>query len=333
LGTPFFGNNLFLKILGFNFWGVMYKTIRGLFLPVFLIGSFSFVGAKQSCFNFNKKNAIYSVAVGAMSYGLNNLFTKNFETLCKNAHVFAPSKEYRAWFDQELCRMGVDSEKIVIRYMSTGGSVAAAYKNVIIIDPLTWNTDDVICKNAQIQYVSTFCNLGQWNQHLKVFFEQVHQVSTPESQRFIFRHEVGHLVAGDVKKRMSVNSLLAVGSYYLSMSFADRLTHSPFKKDMVIFASFLSMSLLFNILHNNTFIASQEKNADIFAAQYSTKEEILAAADFFEAHEKALDELQHVQGTWFSSKRFGKLVSGHMRGKERAQFLRKLAQEKDKKVL
>ena len=303
----------------------MYKTIRGLFLPVCLIGFFSFVGAKQSCFNFNKKNAIYSVAIGAISYGLNNLFTKNFETLCKNVHVFAPSKEHKAWFDQELCRMGVDPEKIAIRYIFTGGMLASTYEGIIVIDPLTWNTDDIICKNARTFYVSALHGSGKWNQQIDAFFEKIRQVSTPESQRFIFRHEVGHLVAGDVKKRIIAGSLLAISNCYLSMSFAHYVTDSPVKRNMITIASILSTSLLFNALYNNIFIALQENNADIFAAQYSTKEEILAAADFFEAHGKALDELQHAQGTWFSSKRFGKLVSGHMRGEERAQFLRKFA--------
>ena len=57
--------------------------------------------------------------------------------------------------------------------------LASTYEGIIVIDPLTWNTDDIICKNARTFYVSALHGSGKWNQQIDAFFEKIRQVSTP----------------------------------------------------------------------------------------------------------------------------------------------------------
>jgi Zn-dependent protease with chaperone function len=80
------------------------------------------------------------------------------------------------------------------------------------------------------------------------------------------------------------------------------------------------LDLLLAYVTNYFFKVQQEREADLFAARYSTQEEIQAAALFFEKHQDLRDAHKDTNG--FLNRLPSTLTTGHPDGHTRAFYLR-----------
>jgi len=81
--------------------------------------------------------------------------------------------------------------------------------------------------------------------------------------------------------------------------------------------------LTFTYLSNLLFKLREEKEADLFAAHYSSRAEIEATATFFEQHKKIKDRLKDPNN--FISLLPSVLTTGHLDSTSRARYLRSIA--------
>ena len=96
---------------------------------------------------------------------------------------------------------------------------------------------------------------------------------------------------------------------------------------VIFFIIFALIDLLFAYATNFFFKSYEEKRADIFATRFSSKEEIKAAADFFEHYERAAQKYREtIDSILF--KLPTTIVSGYIDGINRAHYLREYAQSK-----
>ena len=84
--------------------------------------------------------------------------------------------------------------------------------------------------------------------------------------------------------------------------------------------------LAFTYLSNAVFKLREEKEADLFAAHYSSRKEIEATATFFEQHQKIKDRLKDPGNFWALLP--SALATGHPDSMTRAHYLRALAAKK-----
>jgi hypothetical protein len=84
--------------------------------------------------------------------------------------------------------------------------------------------------------------------------------------------------------------------------------------------------LLLTFISNAVWKLREEKKADQFAAQYSTIEDIEAAALFFEQHQEILDTYRQPRN--FISYIPSFIRTGHPNGKSRSKYLLKLVSQK-----
>jgi Zn-dependent protease with chaperone function len=151
---------------------------------------------------------------------------------------------------------------------------------------------------------------------------------TPASQNFIFKHELGHTANNYSLKRIALTGTIMAMAVFIGISTAVYL--APLTG--TILASLLGTTigsisdLILSILGNAIFKYKQEKEADRFAACYSTPEEINAAAELFEKHQDFLDSTMSKLDRFYT---ITKYISGNFDGKERATFLRNLAKQKN----
>lgn len=214
-----------------------------------------------------------------------------------------------------------------LRYGYSNEMIALTIFNTISIDPILcqkFNQDTEAIKAIDIINHNIISTMSE-KQKEKI--EKIKTILTPEAQTFIFKHELGHVSSNYSYKRLVSIGIITIISAYIGIK-----TTFYFLKSFKFFAIILGMitsgitDLLLNSSFNFLFKSREEKNADFFAAKFSSSEEIKAAATFFELHQ------QIVNSDRINSGLMGKLpnviLTGHFDGKTRARYLRTLAENK-----
>lgn len=238
---------------------------------------------------------------------------------------FVPTGNALAVFQEQIKQCSMDPEKVSLRYGYAGDGVAMANYQTVIIDPILWqDCQQDAAAQAAIQVLQQFVLPGL-AQDKKELNERIKLIITPAAQRFIFKHELGH-----VYYNYSFKKLLFLGATGFTVTVAGLTSAAlllPAAGGMVAFVCGTLVAWLTDIIitysSNVLFKAREERNADLFAAQHSTPEEIEAAALFFEHYEKSAQQyrtehaglLKYVPGI---------VLSGHPDGITRGAYLRKL---------
>jgi hypothetical protein len=118
-----------------------------------------------------------------------------------------------------------------------------------------------------------------------------------------------------------VNGLIGLFAAYSGISIGMMLM--PYNGFVALLCGMFAggtADLLFTYISNALFTAREEKQADLFAAKHSSKEEILAAADFFEKHQMIVDQAKRNAG--ILGKIPSVILNGHHDGFARAAILR-----------
>lgn len=233
---------------------------------------------------------------------------------------FRPTGQWKQMLEKYILECRQQPENIQLFYAYTDEALAIAADNSIIIDPLTWSIikeDPEALKVIEIISSQIHPSLPESK---KIRIQKVENIMSGEAQSFIFKHELGHIVRNYSRKKLCIIFLIGTISAYTGITLAIFNLASGGMAALCIGMLAGGLTDLFlSYFSNATFKAYEEKQADMFAIQYSSEEEIEAAADFFEKHQDILDT--YPENYWLS-KIPSIILSGHLNGKKRAKLLR-----------
>lgn len=237
---------------------------------------------------------------------------------------YAPTGKSREYFDQQIKKVGLNPNHIILRYGYCDKSVALTSFNTVIIDQMLWKgmggRDPMRTAAQKIVKIHVQPTLPM---HSKQFHKKLKNALTRDVQKFVFKHELGHVIDRYSWKALLLTGAIGFVSAYSGI-YALQLLLVGYK-GVVAFggaigvASIVHLSLTY--LSNALFKAPKEREADMFAVKHSSKREIKAAADFFEKYERYSKEYRKLIGDTYSEKA-PRLLMGYYSGKERVQYLR-----------
>jgi hypothetical protein len=242
---------------------------------------------------------------------------------------FSPTGKYKDYFNKQIKETGLNPDDIAVRYAYCDSSIALTAFNTVMIDQMVWKgfDEDPICIEAQnvikihIQPILPA--------HSKELHKKINDALTPEAQRFIFKHELGHVSDYHSWKTIALNGVIGFAAMYSGFSVV-QVFIGAYEGLFVLGAAISTAGIVdfsLGCLRNAFFKAPKEKEADLFAAKYSSKKEIEAAADFFEKYEACSQVYRKAVGDNYSefSPRF---FRGYVSGQERVRYLREAAASK-----
>ena len=237
--------------------------------------------------------------------------------------LFAPSGEHADLFYKEITHCGLKPESICLRYSYCDDQIACTNFSTILIDPMVWKG---IENDSEVQKIKTVIE-----QHIlptvpeikKTMHTQINTLLTEDAQKFIFRHELGHIDHNYSNKCIiflgaSGACALASGLIVASITLASLGGLAATIFGMTVGGT---LDILLAYAKNVIFTLPHEWLADDFAIQHSSSQEIKAAADFFEQYEVGAQEVREAT-VLFSRVIPSEILSGHPQGEKRAAYLR-----------
>jgi hypothetical protein len=242
---------------------------------------------------------------------------------------FVPSEKYKKMFEEQIEQVGLQPSQVSLRYAYNDDGVGLTLFNTVMVDPMLWKgiEDDPAFLNAQ--QVINMQIIPALPEEKKKLHAQLNALLTQPVQRFIFKHELGHVADQFSYKKIALIGCIGFVSTANALFFT-QATINHFNGWMVfvgavIIAMFTDLFLSYS--SNIFFKARKEKAADFFAAKTCSKEEIEAAADFFEGYEVSAQEFRKSSGETFTDSA-PMFFRGYIDGKNRAHYLREIAQSK-----
>ncbi|MCX5922217.1 MAG: M48 family metalloprotease [Candidatus Dependentiae bacterium] len=232
---------------------------------------------------------------------------------------YYPSQQYQVAFDKEISACGLNPDTIDIRYAYAGDGIAMAQLNTVIIDPRMWKN---IEHDAQVKSVYKLLEpvVAALPENTKELHKKINTMLTEDAQRFIFRHELGHIYHNYSIKKIIICGVIGACVAFVGIGVACLLMSYPIAAIMLGMLAGGTTDVCLSYSSNALFTYYEEKKADMFAARYSTAEEIHAAAQFFAACQEISNE--------YKKEHMGLLAhlpqavaSGHPDGATRANYL------------
>ncbi|HVX00929.1 MAG TPA: M48 family metalloprotease, partial [Candidatus Babeliaceae bacterium] len=262
------------------------------------------------------------IGIGFFTFYRHWSFSKNFADNLK----FEPTGACKNSFEQTIIACGIDPKTVRLRYGYSSDAIASATFTTILIDPLLWSglvEDPEALKTLEILNVNVVSALPELQ---KQRVAEVRQALTEDVQRFIFKHELGHIVYNYSYKRLITVGIIGALMAWSGFITATALYSIMGKVSVILAIVIAAFADLFLAFCSNPFLkVAEERKADIFAARNSTAQEIEAAAEFFERHQEIVDRYAEDN---LLSKLSPEILSGHPHGKRRSAYLRKLALQK-----
>lgn len=241
----------------------------------------------------------------------------------RNSLTYKPTGASRAMLEDMVRSCSLDPKQVELRYAFTKDTVAMNILDLVIVDPSlsTMFDEDPEAINLKT-VIDTHIRPGLSAQD-KECIASIKTTLTPLAQRFIFKHELGHQAS-----RYGVKKIILIGLFF-SLSVLTGVTAAVYGAPVLgQGAALLGMiiggiaDLVLSFGSNYFFKYPEERYADLFAARYSSREEILAAADFFESFDAiALTRRSGSVLNYLPQE----LLSGHPTGTKRAYYLRSIA--------
>ncbi len=263
--------------------------------------------------------ALCSLGIGTYIAYVTYKSTKNMADVLK--HV--PSDQHMQMFHGEIIQCGLQPKDVCLRYAYADDGIAVTMFNTVAIDPMLWKniTDDPefikakgIIENHVIPGIP---------EAKKVLHAKINKALSPNAQKFIFRHELGHVFYNYSNKRILLTGVFGAITVCAGLLSAYAVINILGGVGALLLGIFVGSStdLLLTYSSNIFFKAREEKKADMFAIRYSAKEEIEAAADFFEQYEKYAQEYRNNTSGLIASMPT-MLLTGYTDGITRANYLK-----------
>lgn len=267
---------------------------------------------------------ISACMVGVSTYFLNRRATYTMI----NALKYKPSDEYRERFDAMIRQCNMNPHDVAIVYAYTNEQTILTAFNTIIIDPIVWTSIAADSEAGVVTAIFEQYTLPNLSEVQKQRLAEIKNIFTPDVEAFFFRRQLAHVYHHFSTKKLFVIGFVGTLAAYVAIMTAMSIIHIN-----GILAACIGIvvgcvaDLAFTYLSNALFKLREEKSADLFAAEYSSCQEIEAAATFFEQHQKIKDTLK--DDTNLLSFLPSVFARGHLTGVARAQFLRNLAAQKN----
>jgi len=266
--------------------------------------------------------------IGAIILGI-YIWYLNYKqhTAAINGLLYSPSGAHKELFESWIRSCNIDPTTINLKYAYTAQQIAMAMGNLVIIDPTCCSICDEDASNIPVINVFTQMYAPNLNTLQKQRQDSHKELLTPAAQCFIFKHELGHVADNYSYKKLWVIFTIGTVATYIAILVAKLVI--PFNGVLAICVGVLVgtiADILLTYASNLLFKVSAEKRADIFAAQYSSIEEITAAAHFFEKDQEIINI--HKDPNDLLLKLPLQILSGHPDGTTRKTYLLKLAAEK-----
>lgn len=253
---------------------------------------------------------------------LNYRVTKTQEAALK----YVPSGIYKETLEQWISQCGVSLDAINLRYGYSGESIAIALFNTICLDPLIFTEFEHDGDAVKVKEIFALHIAPTVSELSKERMRVIRELCMPTVQRFIFMHELGHVVCRYTYKKLLVIALVGALAAYVGIMTAMLLLASV--GWWAVLAGMIAggtVDLVLSYVSNFIFKLREEKKADDFAVRYSVRQEIAAAADFFEKHQILLDT--HKDRDSILKYLPSAIATGHPDGRARAQYLRFMAEQ------
>ncbi len=266
---------------------------------------------------------VCSLAIGLYLYYINYQQLQNLQ----NALQFSPSGDHKDFFNNLIEECNVDPNLVIVKYAYIPEGIAMALEKTIIIDPILWhgvNDDPQAVKVEEIFKTHVEKGLTSVQKDRIAAF---HQSLTPGAQRFIFKHELGHVMLNFSQKKLLV--MLSLGFVATYCGIIAAMFALPIHGLIAIIVGMFVggfMDLFLTYASNVVWKLQEEKAADRFAADHSSNEDIQATALFFENHQHILDT--HKEAGNFLSDLPSVILSGHQHGSVRSAYLLQLRSKK-----
>jgi hypothetical protein len=278
---------------------------------------------------FSPLGAIVSaLLVGFYVYYLNYKAARNQAS----ALQFVPSGIHGQEFERCVHECGINPQVVRMRYGYCNESMAMALFNTILVDPLVWQGIDDDPEALKAMQVLEHYIIPTLSETQKVRIQKVNEILTAPAQRFIIKHEVGHVVAHYSHMKLVLVGVIGACAAYTGILAARWALSAQVPGVVALIVGIVVGGIIdlgMSYASNALFKARQEKEADIFAVEHSSVQEIMAAADFFEHYQAIIDE--HPFHTGFLAKIPTTLLTGYCDGRDRAQYLRAMAIDKETK--
>ncbi|MDR3647031.1 MAG: M48 family metalloprotease [Candidatus Babeliales bacterium] len=239
------------------------------------------------------------------------------------ALLYSPSQEYEKELEAEIIKCGVNPKSIIIRYGYTYECLATATFNTITLDPIIYSESHkdpqaIITKEIIEKHI-----LPSQPEAVKDRLNMINEIFSPDAQRFVFKHELGHIVYNySYKKLIWVGIIGFVMTYFGILATLSTVHLNGLLSIFLGIAIASIIDLFLTYFSNLIFKSQEEKKADLFAAKHSSAQEINAAANFFEKFYYIQADANKIAGGLYS-KIPSIILSGHYNGKTRAKYLRK----------
>jgi len=268
---------------------------------------------------------ICSLLLGLYIYYSNWFQLKNLERMLQ----YVPTGAHAAYFDAIIQQCGVPRDTVVLKYAFTNEMIAMAAGKTVIVDPTLWHGLHDDPESVKVMTVFQSHIKPTLNSIVQERMHQVHLALTSEAQAFIFKHELGHIVRHYSWMKLIVIFVMGTVATYcgiLAAAWAYQIS-GLLALILGLFVGGMTDFLL-SFLLNITFKLHEEKQADWFAVQYSSPEEVHAAAEFFIQHQIIFDQYKATHN--FLETLPSEIRTGHQKGTVRSAYLLKLLDAKNK---
>ncbi len=240
--------------------------------------------------------------------------------------LYKPSGQIKEKIEKIIIDCGLDPASFELRYAFSHEMIGSATFNTIVIDPLVWSIIEEDPEAIKVKQILEAQLVPGFSELQKKRYAAIKEVFSPYAQQFIFKHELAHVAHNFSRKKLVIVGCIGALTALTGICTAHLLL--PLIGGFAIIVALVAAGLfdiLMSYLSNIVFKVRAEYNADIFAAQASTIQEIEAAAEFFEKHYSILRENQEQT---ILAKLPSEILSGHPNAKNRVSYLRNLAYNK-----
>ncbi len=266
---------------------------------------------------------ICSVGLGLYLYVIHYQQLQNLQ----KALLYGPSGNHKEFFTSLIQECQVDPSSVILKYAYVQESIAMTAGKTVIIDPILWHGVSDDPQASKVEEIFTTHIEKNLTDDQKAQLADIRQLLTPESQRFIFKHELGHVMHNFSSKKLCI--IFMVGFFATFSGIMAALFALQIHGLLAIIAGMFvggCMDLFLTYASNVVWKLQEEKAADRFAVEYSSNEDIQAAARFFENHQHVLD--RYAEAGNFLAQLPSVVVSGHQHGSVRSAYLLQLMSQK-----
>ena len=264
-----------------------------------------------------------SASIGAYLYFIHSTQLQNLQSSLQ----FSPTDHHKQEFEYLIAQCNVDPNAVIVKYAYIPEGIAMTAGKTVIIDPVIWHGIDDDPQAIKVKEIFTTHFEKNLTPDQTAQIAEFHQILTPESQRFIFKHELGHVVQNFSAKKLFLIFCLGFLATYSGITGA--VLTLKIHGFLAIFVGMLvggCMDLFLTYGSNVAWKLQEEKAADRFAVEHSNAHDVQAAALFFENHQHIID--RYKQSGNFIANLPSVILSGHQHGAARSAYLLKLLAKK-----